>query len=120
MDATKPNNAPKFVLVTVMLAAVAALRLVAYLLPQDWPIVPYLYNFAPVTAVALFGGAKFARWEAAFLIPLAAMVASDVLLHFLGYARLETGVAVIQQLSTYAFFLGVVGIGRLLRGRDGV
>ena len=45
-------------------------------------LVPHPYNFAPMTAVALFGGAHFSKKAAAFLVPLAAMLIGDVVLGF--------------------------------------
>ena len=43
-------------------------------------VVPHPWNFSPVEAVALFGGAYFASRSLAIIIPLAAMLLSDVLL----------------------------------------
>ena len=48
-----------------------------------WRILPRpdeLANFAPVMAVALFGGASFADRRVAFLIPLTAMFLSDLII----------------------------------------
>jgi len=47
-------------------------------------LLPLPPNFAPIEAVALFGGALFASRRLAFLVPLAAMLLSDVVL---GFAR---------------------------------
>jgi len=120
MDNVKSNTVLRFAVLTLMVAAVAALRWLAYLVPSDWAIAPYLHNFAPITALALFGGAKFTRWYEALVVPLVAAIASDATLHVLGFARLENVAEIIQQLSTYVFFVAVVGIGRLLRGRENV
>ena len=40
-------------------------------------VVPHPWNFSPVEAIALFGGAYFASRSLAVLVPLAAMFASD-------------------------------------------
>jgi len=40
-------------------------------------LIPHPPNFAPVGALALFGGAQFADRRLAFLVPLAAMLLSD-------------------------------------------
>ncbi len=45
-------------------------------------ILPHPPNFSPVTALALFGGAHFADKRAAFLVPLTAMLVSDLVLGF--------------------------------------
>ena len=43
-------------------------------------VVPHPWNFSPVEAMALFGGAYFASRSLAVLIPLAAMFLSDLIL----------------------------------------
>jgi hypothetical protein len=43
-------------------------------------VIPHPPNFSPIEAVALFGGAYFARRHWALLVPLAAMFASDLVL----------------------------------------
>lgn len=43
-------------------------------------LVPHPPNFTPIGAMALFGGATFADRRAAFAAPLAAMLASDLVL----------------------------------------
>lgn len=57
----------RFVVLVGMLLAAAAFRLI-----------PHPPNFAPIGAMALFGGACFADRRAAFLVPLAAMFLSDL------------------------------------------
>lgn len=41
-------------------------------------LIPHPPNFAPIAAIALFGGAQFTDKRAAFLVPLAAMFLSDL------------------------------------------
>ena len=48
-------------------------------------ILPHPWNFTPVGAMALFGGAKFGRSWKAFLFPLAALFCGDL---FVGFHRL--------------------------------
>jgi len=62
-------NNIRYLVLTGMVLAVAAVRL----LPHPW-------NFTPIGAMALFGGAQFASKRAAFLVPLAALFASDLVL----------------------------------------
>ncbi len=45
-------------------------------------LIPHPYNFAPITAIALFGGAHFRNKVFAFLVPMSAMLLSDTLLGF--------------------------------------
>ncbi len=62
---------PKFWIVTLMILAAAFVRLI-----------PHPPNFAPIAAIALFGGAYFSKKWAAFLVPLAAMFITDLILGF--------------------------------------
>lgn len=62
------KNTRYLVLAGMVLAAAAA-----RLLPHPW-------NFTPIGAMALFGGAQFASKRAAFLIPLAALFLGDLVL----------------------------------------
>jgi len=48
-------------------------------------LVPHPPNFAPIAAMALFGGAYLGRRSLAFVAPLAAMLLSDLLLGFHPY-----------------------------------
>lgn len=63
--------APKFWIVTLMIFAAAFVRLL-----------PHPPNFAPIAAMALFSGAYFNKKWAAFLVPLAAMFITDLILGF--------------------------------------
>jgi hypothetical protein len=75
----------------LIIAAAAAMR-----------VVPHLPNFAPITAMALFGGVYLPkRW--AIILPLAAMFLSDI---FIGFESID-GRAVV-----YGSFIlvGLVGI----------
>jgi len=48
-------------------------------------LIPQPQNFAPIGAMALFGGAYFGkRWQA-FLVPLAALLISDIVVNFAFY-----------------------------------
>jgi hypothetical protein len=62
---------PKFWILTAMIFAAAFVRLI-----------PHPPNFAPVAAMALFGGAYFSKNWAAFLVPIAAMFITDLILGF--------------------------------------
>ena len=60
---------PKFWIITLMIFAAAFVRLI-----------PHPPNFAPIAAMALFGGAYFSKKWAAFLVPIAAMFITDLIL----------------------------------------
>jgi len=62
---------PKFWIITLMIFAAAFVRLI-----------PHPPNFAPIAAMALFGGAYFNKKWAAFLIPISAMFLTDLILGF--------------------------------------
>jgi len=83
--------------VLALIAAAAAARLL-----------PHPPNFAPITAIALFGGATLEDRRLAFLVPLAAMLLSDMLI------GLHAGMPMV-----YAAFALIVCIGLLLRRRGG-
>ena len=71
-------------------------------------LLPHPANFAPIGALALFGGAHF-KGARAFLIPLAAMFLSDLFLGFHSTMPFVYG----------AFFL-IVCIGKLLEDKKTV
>ncbi len=78
-------------------------------------IIPHPPNFAPIAALALFGGAKFDKKIWAFVVPLAAMLLSDVLLEWITGWGFHSGMLVV-----YASFAAVVGIGLWLHHHRGV
>src|SRR6202162_2968501 len=84
---------PRAALIAGIVLAAAALR-----------VVPHPMNFAPVGALALFGGAYFSSKRAAIAVPLLSLVAGDI---FTGFHRLIP--------SVYASFLVSVAIGFWLR-----
>lgn len=84
---------PRFVFLITIVVFGAFMRLVPH-----WP------NFTPIAAMALFGGAYFSRKYLAFLIPLAALFLSDLLLGFHG-----------NMIAVYAAFSISVLIGFMLR-----
>jgi hypothetical protein len=67
----KNSITPGFMILSVMVIAAAFVRLI-----------PHPPNFAPIAAMALFGGAYFTKKWAAFLIPLSAMFLTDLFLGF--------------------------------------
>lgn len=94
----------RLVVLVAMILAAAASRLI-----------PHPPNFAPIGAMALFGGACFASKRVAFLVPLAAMLVSDLAIGLLsgdlslGFHRLIPVV--------YGSFALIVCLGFLLRRR---
>ncbi len=78
-------------------------------------LLPHPPNISPVGALALFGGACFVRRRTAFLVPLAAMLLSDLAIGLLR-GDLRQGFHSLLPVVYFSFTL-VVGVGFLLRGR---
>ena len=89
---------PRAAFVTGIVLVAAALR-----------IVPHPIIFAPIGALALFGGAYFSSRAAAFAVPLLSLFAGDIII---GFHRLMPYV--------YASFLVSVAIGFWLRPKKSV
>jgi hypothetical protein len=83
---------PKFIIITGMIFIAAFIRLITH--PP---------NFAPIAAMALFGGVYFNKKWAALLIPLLAMFITDL---FLGFHS--------TMWAVYLSFVLIVGIGMLM------
>ncbi len=98
-------------------------------------VIPHPPNFAPITAMALFGGAYFGSRLLAFAVPLGALALSDGLLELLtrsGFYRavlgdhhsaswLVTGGGFYSgSWGIYGTFTLIVGIGMLLRKHHSV
>lgn len=84
---------PRFWVITGIVVLAAFLR-----------FLPHPPNFAPVAAIAMFGGAYFADKRLALLIPMAILLISDM---FIGFHNLMWAV--------YLSFAAVVGIGYIIR-----
>jgi uncharacterized protein DUF6580 len=91
---------PSIWTIVALTAAAAATRLA-----------PHLWNLTAVGAVCLFGGAYFQRKWAAFLMPLAALAVSDVLLQTFVYPGQG------PNYFKYVCFALTVPLGLALRGR---
>lgn len=85
----------RFILLLGLIAGAAVLRLV-----------PHPPNFAPIGAMALFGGASFVDRRVALLLPLAALFLSDLVL----------GLHVLVPVVYGSFALNML-LGRWLRSR---
>jgi hypothetical protein len=101
---TRVISQSRFLGLIAMILAVAVFRLI-----------PHPPNFAPVEAMALFGGACFATKRAAFLVPLAAMLLSDMAI---GILSGDLSLGFHQTLPVvYGSFALVVCVGFCLRRR---
>ena len=66
---------PRTWVLIAMIAFAVGVRLLIYFVPGALP-----YNFTPVEAIALFGGAYFADRRLAFIVPLGAMLIADAVI----------------------------------------
>jgi hypothetical protein len=79
-------------------------------------VIPHPWNFTPVGALCLFGGAYFTHKWTAFGVPLAALFLSDLVLAVTTYNfQSLVGMPVV-----YFTFALIVCLGMLLRGRPRV
>ena len=67
-------------------------------------LIPHPPNFAPITAMALFGGVHFKNRKLAYAIPLIAMIISDL---FLGFYSIS--------IFVYASFIAITFIGTIIK-----
>lgn len=70
-------------------------------------LVPHAPNFAPIGAMALFGGAYMSKKQA-FTLPILAMIVSDF---FIGFDNIP------MRITVYGSFLIMVGLGLWLKKR---
>ena len=91
----------------------AALILVAALTR----VLPHPPNFSPIEAVALFGGAYFASRYWALLVPLAAMLLSDLVLAKINGGLYSNWLGSSGMLLVYACVAIGVFLGYRLRGK---
>ena len=67
-------------------------------------LIPHPPNFAPITAMALFGGLHFKNKKLAYAIPLLAMIVSDL---FLGFYSIS--------IFVYTSFIAITYIGTIIK-----
>jgi Family of unknown function (DUF6580) len=79
-------------------------------------LIPHPPNMTPIAAMALFGGAYFRSRRLAFLLPIAAMLLSDLVLGFVVYGI----TSMKSQPVVYLCMLITVAIGRLIQTRRSV
>jgi hypothetical protein len=80
-------------------------------------VVPHPWNFSPVEAIALFGGAYFASRSLAIAVPLAAMLASDFALALIHGGTYATYFATTSFWLVYACIVLSTMLGFGLRAK---
>ncbi|MBI3837160.1 MAG: hypothetical protein HY288_04400 [Planctomycetia bacterium] len=76
-------------------------------------LVPHPPNVTPIAAMALFGSAFFGDRKIAYLVPLAAMLLSDIVLGYTIYGS----TLLRSQPVVYACLIATVAMGRLIHDR---
>lgn len=107
-----PDHAPRIALGPLLLTVLIIAAALTRLLPQP-------PNFSPAIAIALFAGAYFAGRRLAMLVPLAAMLVSDLALAATHGGIYLQHMASPVALSVYACILLSTLLGFGLRGRVG-
>jgi hypothetical protein len=93
------DNKTKFVTLAIVAAAISR-------------VLPHPLNFTPIGAMALFGGTYISDKKQAFLIPLAAMLLSDILLQLINGSGFHS-----SMLWVYGSFAMITSLGFYLRQR---
>jgi len=106
MNRTATTIAPGPLVLAGLIAAAALSRLL-----------PHPPNFSPVEAIALFGGAYFASRQLALVVPLLAMLASDLVLGAVLGASYASYLGGVSFWSVYACIALSTLLGFGLRGR---
>lgn len=84
-------------------------------------LMPHPFNFTPVAALALYGGAKGKNSALSFLLPLAVMAFSDILVMYFLYPENGNPFAyflTLDVLAVYVSFLLIAGIGMLIKQKQ--
>ncbi len=83
-------------------------------------LVPYLlniedtFNFSPLAAIALFGGAYFMKKSNAILFPLLALWVSNLMLDNIFLSQYYDGFALFANWEVYLAILAIVGMATLV------
>jgi len=91
-------KSPRFIVLSLLVIAAALTRALPYLIPDLW-------NFTAIGALAIFAGAQFKDKSMAFIMPIAAMAISDL---FIGNGF---------SLLVYTGFVAMVACGFLIRNK---
>lgn len=90
---------PRFITLSLIVLIAAISRLV-----------PHAPNLTPIAAIALFGGANFNNRLTAFMIPLSALLLSDLFIGFYG----------LNMLAVYFSFALIAVIGMFISKRQSI
>jgi len=74
---------------------------------------PHPFNFTPMAAIALFGGAYFSNRWMAFLVPFAAMLISDTMQELLTGWGFHSGMPVVYGSFAIVSLIGIFGLQKI-------
>ncbi|GAB3511235.1 DUF6580 family putative transport protein [Emticicia fontis] len=74
---------------------------------------PHPFNFTPMAAIALFGGAYFSNRWLAFLVPFSAMLISDIMLELLTGWGFHSGIPVVYGSFALISLLGIFALQKV-------
>jgi len=114
LDTRSSTVSPRSIVLIAMIAFAVVMRLANYFAPGALP-----WNFTPVEAIALFGGAYFASRAWALLVPLAAMLVSDLVLAGMLGSSYAGYIGGISFWTVYACIALSTVLGFGLRGKVG-
>jgi len=81
---------------------------------------PHPPNFAPITAMAVFGAVTFGRWRTAVVAPLVALVVSDLAKEFLYHRGMSAQWGIYRGMwVTYGTTALIALISRMAHGTPG-
>jgi hypothetical protein len=103
------NNTQKTFLFCTALVVLAVVSRI-FSLENQW------YNFASIGAISLFSGVVFKNKPFAVMLPLAAILASDIVLHFTS----GIGFYGISQLFVYVSMIAIALFGRTMKKANAV
>ena len=101
MDYKNDENQKKLIVVSGLILLAGISRLL-----------PHIDNFTPIGAMALFGGTYINDKKKAFIIPLAAMLFSDILLQIVSGTGFHN-----TMIFVYGAFIAITSLGFVLRKR---
>lgn len=99
----KKTFTPRFIFIISIIIVAASMRIIPH-----WP------NFTPIAAIALFGGTKLNKKWLAFLLPITAMLLSDLIIGIHNYIipvylcfaiTVLLGISISKNIKTYKIIL---------------
>jgi hypothetical protein len=97
----------------LILATIVFIAALSRLIPHTFNVA-HLFNFSPVGALALFGGAYFGKKYLGFLLPFFALWLSNLLLDNIFFSQYYSGFVWMANWEVYFTFALIVVLGTLM------